>query len=144
MCFNSYALNLTLPKLSIAHSSLNKNLELELSAIPIALCEETKFHAVAQGHTSSVLILFSKILHYSLVILCLSSSWSFSIYTISLQWIVLNIVVITNLEKFFSLFLLISIIGGPLNIIHQDWKRYLFIWGNICKNRKMEKAPERC
>lgn len=74
MCFNSYALNLTLPKLSIAHSSLNKNLELELSAIPIALCEETKFHAVAQGHTSSVLILFSKILHYSLVILCLSSS----------------------------------------------------------------------
>lgn len=47
-----------LHKLSIAHSSLNKNLELGLSAISNVLYEEVKFHAVSQRHTSSIISLF--------------------------------------------------------------------------------------
>lgn len=43
LTFNSYAPNLAL--LSVAHSSLNKNLELEFSHTYIALYEETKFYA---------------------------------------------------------------------------------------------------
>lgn len=57
MCFNTYAPNLILPELSVAHSSLNKNWELELPAVTIALYEETKCCAITRGHPPSILIL---------------------------------------------------------------------------------------